>query len=45
MVLSLSIIEPYFLTRDDKGILRVHYVEECKEETIGEGEVFRCGNS
>ncbi len=36
-------IDPCFLTLDDKGTLRIHYVKEGTEEIIQEGEFFRCG--
>jgi len=37
-------IEPYFLTFDDRGALRIHYVKEGTEETIVKGERFHSGN-
>jgi len=43
--LDLSMIDPYFLTLDDQGALRRHYVKEGKEEIVEKGEVFRCGKS
>ncbi len=39
----MNSIGPYFLTLDDKGGLRVHYVEEKTEQIMREGEIFRCG--
>jgi len=43
-VLSETYIEnPYFLTFDDQGRLRIYYVKEKSEEIVTEGEKYRCG--
>jgi len=43
-VLSETYIEkPYFLTLDNQGRLRIHYVKEKSEEIVTEEEKYRCG--
>ncbi len=37
-------LEPSFLTLDDKGNLRLHFVNEENEQIVESGEVYRSGN-
>jgi len=42
-ILFISYLEPSFLTLDEKGCLRLHYVKEKTEQVIEPEEVFRSG--
>ncbi len=39
----LKVIGPYFLSLDDKGKIRVHYIKEKSEEIVSKEEFYRCG--